>query len=56
MNIHNFLHRWSCGVKNFQKVFSGFVLCLWSGQSEFMALFKTFNLWIYLWFVFESCT
>jgi hypothetical protein len=30
------------------------VLCLWPDQSEFMALFMDFNLWIGLGFIFES--
>ena len=33
-----------------------FVLCLWSGQSDFMALFMVFNLWIGPHFIFEPCT
>jgi hypothetical protein len=31
-----------------------FVLCLRSDQSEFLALFMVFNLWIGLSFIFES--
>jgi hypothetical protein len=33
-----------------------FVLCLWSDQSEFMALCMVFNLWISPGFIFESCS
>jgi len=29
-------------------------MCLWSDQSEFMALFMVFNLWIGPSFIFES--
>jgi hypothetical protein len=32
------------------------VLCVWSDQSEFMALFMVFNLWIGPGFIFESCS
>jgi integral membrane sensor domain MASE1 len=31
------------------------VLCLWADQSEFMAIFMVFNLWIGPGFIFESC-
>jgi hypothetical protein len=34
------------GVNNFKCVFWSLVLCLWSGQSEFLALFVVFGLWI----------
>jgi len=30
--------------------------CLWSDQSDFMALFIGFNLWIGLGFIFEACS
>ena len=30
--------------------------CLWSDQSEFMALSKAFNVWIVLGFIFEPCS
>jgi len=30
-----------------------FVSCLWSDQSEFMAISKVFNLWIGTGFIFE---
>jgi hypothetical protein len=33
-----------------------FVLCLWSGQSVFVAVFMFFNLWIGPHFIFEPCT
>jgi hypothetical protein len=32
------------------------VLCLWSDQAEFVALFMVFNLWIGPVFIFESCS
>jgi hypothetical protein len=32
------------------------MLCLWSDQSEFMAIFVVFNLWIGPGFIFESCS
>jgi len=32
------------------------VSCLWSDQSEFMALFMVFNLWIGLCCIFEPCS
>ena len=31
------------------------MLCLWSDQSEFMAVCMVFNFWIGTGFVFESC-
>jgi len=34
------------GVKNLDTCVLDFVSCLWSDQSEFMALFRVFNLWI----------
>jgi len=37
-------------------VFRIFVSCLWPDQSEFMALFMAFNLWIGPGFIFESCS
>jgi hypothetical protein len=42
------------GVKNFKCVFWSIVLCLWSEQSEFMALFMLYNLWTGP--HFESCS
>ena len=33
-----------------------FVLCLWSGQCEFMALFMVFDLWFGAGFIFEPCS
>jgi len=44
------------GVKNLNTCVLDFVLCLWSDQSEFMALFVVFNLWIGPGFIFEPCT
>ena len=32
------------------------MLCLWSGQSDFMALFMVFNLWIGPGSIFEPCS
>ena len=32
-----------------------FVLCLWSGQSEFMALFMVFNVWFGPGLILEPC-
>jgi hypothetical protein len=32
------------------------MLYMWSDQSEFMASFMIFNLWIGLGFIFESCS
>jgi len=37
-------------------VFWIFVLCLWSDQSEFTALFMVFNLWIGSGIIFEFCS
>jgi hypothetical protein len=37
-------------------VFWSFVFCLWSYQSEFVALFVVFNLLIDLCFIFEPCS
>jgi hypothetical protein len=33
-----------------------FMLCLWSDQSELMAVFMVFNLWVGQGFIFESCS
>ena len=33
-----------------------FVLCMWSGQSEFMLIFIVFNLWMNPGFIFEPCS
>ena len=53
---------WSVWVHGFFMVFSlwsdpGFIfmLCLWSDQSEFMAIFMVFSLWSGPGFIFESC-
>ena len=55
MKIHNLLHRWCSGVKKY--MFLGmFVSGLLSDQSDFMALFMAFNLWIGPGFIFESCS
>ena len=35
---------------------SGFLFCLWSGQSEFVALFVVFNFQIGSGFIFETCS
>jgi integral membrane sensor domain MASE1 len=32
------------------------VLCLWFDQSEFMAVFMGYNLWISPGFIFDSCS
>jgi hypothetical protein len=32
------------------------VLCLWSDQTEFIAIFMVVNLWIGPGFIFESCS
>jgi hypothetical protein len=32
------------------------VLCLWPDQSEFMALFMVFNVWVGPGFIFEFCS
>jgi len=33
-----------------------YCVCVWSGQSEFMAFFVVFNLWNGPGFVFEPCS
>jgi len=43
------------GVKKFEHMFWIFELCLWCDQSEFVALFMAFNLWVGTGFIFESC-
>jgi len=42
-------------LRNLIHVFWIFVSCLWSDQSEYMAL-MAFNLWIGPGFIFESCS
>jgi len=44
------------GVKDLNTCVLDFVSCLWSDQSEFMALFRVFTLWIGPGFIFEPCS
>jgi len=43
-------------IKNLNTRVLEFVSCLWSDQSEFMALCKVFNLRIGPGFIFEPCS
>jgi hypothetical protein len=43
-------------VKNLNMCVLVLGVCLWSGYSEFIALFKAVNLWIGPRFIFEPCS
>jgi len=53
LGAHHILHVSRIRVKY---VFWISVLCLWTGQSEFIALFMVLNVWIDPSFIFESLT